>query len=301
MANTQQKKFLAIHIKNKLKGGSAQLISSRNPNSYLEIKQLLNLHFGDSRDFPSLIKDLQRLRQIAEESPLTLYNRLHVLNAKLHAHIQKSPSLRTKEQKDAQTTLIETMALNTLLTGLEPRLGQLIRARNPSTLLEAQTRILRELQLSYLENQKAIEPSFQSFQSSRNQSFRYQNNQSNRSQQQMKCSNCGRLGHTHSHCRQVLNQQNVGQNSFRPNFYYSNNPQGSSISINSSNFQQQNRFNNSAFRFSKPQNQQLQLLLTQGIILISSHHRECIMSFPTIILKTLLAKNLMRVMIITIP
>ncbi|KAL1493810.1 hypothetical protein ABEB36_009498 [Hypothenemus hampei] len=233
LANTQQKKFLTIHIKNKLKGGAAQLINSR--------------------DFSSLIQDLQRLRQIAGESPLTFYNKLQALNAKLHAHIQKSPSLRTKEQKDAQTTLIETMALNTLLTGLEPRLGQLIRAGNPSTLLEAQTRIRRELQLSYLENQKTNKPSFQSFQSSRNQSFRYQNNQSNRSQQQMKCSNCGRLGHTHSHCRQVLNQQNVAQNSFRPNFNDEpevDEPQGSSTSFNSSNFQQQNRFNNSAFRSS---------------------------------------------------
>ncbi|KAJ8948606.1 hypothetical protein NQ318_007610 [Aromia moschata] len=62
MANTDQRHLLVIHIKNMLKGRAAQLISSRNPHSYFEIKQLLNLHFGDSRDLSSLIQDLQRLR-----------------------------------------------------------------------------------------------------------------------------------------------------------------------------------------------------------------------------------------------
>lgn len=35
------------------------------------------------------------------------------------------------EQKQAQTQLIETMVLNILLTALEPKLGQIIGARNP--------------------------------------------------------------------------------------------------------------------------------------------------------------------------
>ena len=55
MAVGNQKTLLVIHIKNKLKGKAAQLVNSRNPSSYNEIKQLLNLHFGDSRDLSSLI------------------------------------------------------------------------------------------------------------------------------------------------------------------------------------------------------------------------------------------------------
>ena len=50
------------------------------------------------------------------------------------------------------------MALNTLFTGLESRLGQLVRTSQPRDLLEAQTRIRRELQLSYLEHQKQSKP-----------------------------------------------------------------------------------------------------------------------------------------------
>lgn len=128
MATEQQRVFLIIHIKNKLRGRAAQLINSRNPASYSEIKQLLSLHFGDSRDLSSLIQDLQRLKQLSGESPLTFFNRLQVLNAKMHSYVQKS--YLTRDQKMAQTDLIDTMSLNTLLTGLEPRLGQLIRASN---------------------------------------------------------------------------------------------------------------------------------------------------------------------------
>jgi hypothetical protein len=189
MSSNEQKKLLAIHIKNKLRGRAAQLISSRNPDTYGEIKKLLNLHFGDSRDLSSLIQDLQRLKQLSNESPLTFFSRLQVLNAKMHANIQKS-SLNP-DQKIAQTTLIETMTLNTLLTGLEPKIGQLIRAGNPKMLLEAQTRIRRELQLSYFENKKIERPN----PPRPNPPLRRPIPQS------IKCFVCGRNGHVSSQCR----------------------------------------------------------------------------------------------------
>lgn len=159
MSSQNQKALLVIHIKNKLRGRAAQLISSRNPNSYLEIKQLLNLHFGDSRDLTSLIQDLQRMKQV-NESPLTFFNRLQVLNAKMQACVNKTTQLNA-DQKRAQTQLIDTMVLNTLLTGLDPRIGQVIRASNPKDILEAHARIRRELQLTYFEEKhRAPKPNF---------------------------------------------------------------------------------------------------------------------------------------------
>ena len=189
MSTNDQQILLAIHIKNKLRGRAAQLISSRNPNTYTEIKRLLNLHFGDSRDLSSLIQDLQRLKQLSNESPLTFFSRLQVLNAKMHANIQKSPL--NPDQKIAQTTLIETMALNTLLTGLEPKIGQLIRAGNPKTLLEAQTRIRRELQLSYFETKKVEKPNLPRPSPPLRRPM----------PQSIKCFICGRNGHVSSQCR----------------------------------------------------------------------------------------------------
>lgn len=207
MAIDNQKLLLVIHIKNKLRGRAAQLINSRNPSSYVEIKRLLNLHFGDSRDLSSLIQDLQRLRQLGGESPITFFNRLQVLNAKMHAFIQKSPDLNN-DQKIAQCALIDTMALNTLLTGLEPRLGQVIRAGDPKDLPDAHARIRRELQLSYLETQKTNKPITIK---------REPNSIIKRPPiQAPKCFSCGRIGHLSHECRSQQFQ--------RPNNFFQNNP-----------------------------------------------------------------------------
>ena len=156
MAINEQKLLLTIHIKNKLRGKAAELINSRNPDTWAEIRSLLEAHFGDSRDLTALIQDLQRIHQIQNESPLTFISqrisRLQTHNAKMHSAITKQ-NLST-DQKLSQMNLVETMTLNTLLTGLEPKLGQIIRAGNPQNMLQATNRIKRELQLSYFESQK---------------------------------------------------------------------------------------------------------------------------------------------------
>lgn len=223
MAVGNQKILLVTHVKNKLKGRAAQLINSRNPSTLNEIKQLLNLHFGDSRDLSSLIQDLQRLRQLNGESPLTFFNRLQVLNAKMHASIQKASNLNA-DQKAAQCTLIDTMALNTLLTGLEPRLGQVIRAGNPVDLLDAHARIRRELQLSYFETQKVNRPSTtKPLQPIKRPLL-----------QTPKCHNCGRLGHVANECRSLPFQ--------RPNYQQNTNTsQRPFQNQTSNNFQSNNQ------------------------------------------------------------
>lgn len=53
----------------------------------------------------------------------------------MHANTQYSTVLNAGE-KVAQSTFIYTMALNILLTGPEPRLGQTICPANPKDLLE---------------------------------------------------------------------------------------------------------------------------------------------------------------------
>lgn len=246
MSTEDQKILLVIHIKNKLKGRAAQLINSRNPSTYEEIKQLLNLHFGDSRDLSSLIQDLQRLRQLSNESPLTFYNRLQVLNAKMHSCIQKTDDL-TNLQKTAQCTLIDTMSLNTLLTGLEPRLGQIIRANNPENLLVAHNRIRRELQLSYFENQKTIRPPVQK----PPQPIRRPPMQN---QQLPKCYSCGRLGHISNECRAPqMQRQNFSANTDQRN--YQNNPGSSQQQRPSTSFQNNPPQNNFRPSSSTQQNQ----------------------------------------------
>lgn len=73
-------KLLTLHIKNKLRGKAAQLINSRNPATWDEIKELLSIHFSDSRHLTFLIQDLQKLKQLPNEFVLTFFSRLQTHN-----------------------------------------------------------------------------------------------------------------------------------------------------------------------------------------------------------------------------
>ncbi|KAJ8952075.1 hypothetical protein NQ318_010985 [Aromia moschata] len=70
----------------------------------------------------------------------------------MHASIHKQ-QLSTG-QKQAQIQLTEGMILNTLLTGLEPKIAHVVRASDPADMLTAINRVRKELQLNYFETQK---------------------------------------------------------------------------------------------------------------------------------------------------
>ena len=216
MCIEDQRLLLTLHIKNKLRGRAAQLINSRDTQTWQDIRQLLTVHFGDSRDLTSLIQDLQRIHQLQNESPLTFVSRLQTHNAKMHACIQQQNL--NPEQKEAQVQLIENMTLNTLLTGLEPKLGQIVRAGNPPDILTASMRIRRELQLSYFERQKFQKTNVVSQDKKPNNSF------------QKICSYCKKKGHIINECRQKQyfsnqNFQNQPMRNFNPQQTRNFNPQ----------------------------------------------------------------------------
>ncbi|KAJ8977201.1 hypothetical protein NQ317_011212 [Molorchus minor] len=213
MAVGNQKTFLTIHIKNKLKGRAAELINSRNPNTWDEIKNLFENHFGDTRDLSALIQDLQRMRQLPNEAPLTFVARLQTHEAKMHAAVQKQHI--TGGQKQARIQLTESMVLNTLLTGIDPKIGHVVRASDPQDILTAITRIRSELQLNYFENQKFGNRS-------NNTNINISNVQQRKPNTPLpvkQCSFCKRIGHTSNECRQ--RQQNFNSNN--QNFPRSNN------------------------------------------------------------------------------
>lgn len=209
MAEGNQVLLLALHIKNKLRGRASELINSRNPSTWDEIKTLLENHFGDSRDLSAFIQDLQRMRQLPNESPLTFVARLQTHEAKMHSAVNKQ-NLTAKE-KLAQIALIDSMALNALLTGLEPRVGQIIRASDPPDIITAISRIRRELQLRHLETQK--------FPMIRHDSTPVR--KPNPTPFVKQCSFCKRTGHLQSECitkqRQMQPPNPNFSQSYRPN------------------------------------------------------------------------------------
>ncbi|KAL1493933.1 hypothetical protein ABEB36_009613 [Hypothenemus hampei] len=193
--------FLIIRIKNQLRGRAAQLINSRDLNQWEEISNLLNIHFGDPRDINSLILDLQKLKQLPQENPITFCNR--------------GPKVSAIGSN-------RNMTLNTLLTGLEPKIGQIIRASSPNSIVDAVQRIKREMQLSYFEDQRS---------NIRSQS----NSKPSPSRSQKFCNYCRKPGHLISECR-----TKVRNDSHRQNF---GNQQSSNTHQNPFNSRQGQNFN----------------------------------------------------------
>lgn len=245
MSIGNQTVLLTVHIKNKLKGRAAELVNSRNPTSWEEIKTLLENHFGDSRDLTSLIQDLQRMRQLPNESPLTFIARLQTHEAIMHASVHKQRL--TLAQKQAQLQLTEGMVLNTLLTGLEPKIGQIVRASDPVDMLTAISRVRRELQLNYFETQKI----------GRSNSATTPMRNPNLSSTTKQCSFCKRAGHIASECRQ--RQQNprppnsgTPQNYPKPNYYNQNTGNSQNFQQQRPNYYNQNSGNSQNFQQQRP-------------------------------------------------
>lgn len=234
LAEGTQAVLLTVHIKNKLRGRASQLINSRNLKTWEEIKLLLNTHFGDSRDLNSLIHDLNRLKQGNNENPLSFIHRINSHNAKLHSCI--SSQNLTPEQKQSQCVMIDNMCLDTLLTGLDNKIGSIVRASNPNNLVDAAIRIKRECQLNYLEASRFSKNSTQVPKPKINPNKNFNNFQNHKF-----CNYCKKAGHLIQECR--LRQQN---NSNQQNRYNSQNSQNSShqTNYNSNNNFSQNRNNN---------------------------------------------------------
>lgn len=62
MVTDNQQFLLVLTIRNKLHRRAFELINSRTITQREDIKQVLDNHFGDSRDLSALIKDLRRMR-----------------------------------------------------------------------------------------------------------------------------------------------------------------------------------------------------------------------------------------------
>lgn len=128
-----------------------ELFISKNPTLWEDIIDLLNSHFGDSRNLSSLIQVLQRMRQLRNELCFTFCARLQTHHAKILFATNKQ-NITVKETQ-AQSGLIESIAFNSLLTSLDRKIVQIVHASDPIDILTVVSRVKRQLQLCQLETQ----------------------------------------------------------------------------------------------------------------------------------------------------
>lgn len=267
LASEQQKKLILIHIKNKLRGRASNLINSRHITEFGDIATLLKAHFGDSRDITSLIHDLQLLKQLPNEKASSFAHRVQALSDQVRGVILLQPK-ETAAQKQAQSDLIDKITLDVLITGLEPKIGTVIRASNPNSIVTASQRIVREEQLFYYEKSKIQEKYYpsnnkrppQNNYAHNNKPFSQNaNNNSHHNNTNLQfCRYCKKPGHTLEVCRkrQYNNSSHNSQNQ-RTTFNNNNSNQGHYNNQNPPNFNNQNnnfnRHNNNAANIARRQ------------------------------------------------
>lgn len=70
-----------------IRSRTAGLVNSRNLTSCEEIKTFLSNHFGESKNVPALIQELQRIRQLPSKSAMTVSATRQTYRAKVLAAI----------------------------------------------------------------------------------------------------------------------------------------------------------------------------------------------------------------------
>lgn len=140
--------FLVAHIRNKLTGRAAQLISVRNLRSWPELKKAILFTFGDQRDEDALMRDLTLLKQENNETSLRFGERcqdtLSLLLSRVNS-TEVNELLRVEKIR-----MYRNLAVKTFVKGVKEPYSLIVRCRNPQTLEEAINIITEENNLNYI-------------------------------------------------------------------------------------------------------------------------------------------------------
>lgn len=135
LASTTQKPILLNYILSRLEGKAESAASIKDFNEWEQVKSFLQSQFGETKHYAHLLSELQELQQQPDESVSQYSLKIESCLAKLITEITFSNKKRT--ELVGKISAMEELALHSFLMGLSPKICNLIRMKNPSTLNEA--------------------------------------------------------------------------------------------------------------------------------------------------------------------
>lgn len=218
-----QNMYLFHVITSRLAGAAANLVGERdNIDTWEELKNLLNQHFGDPRTEECLLLELEALTIQRGESYLDFCHRIQNLRSILIAKV--SETVRDANMVAAKQQIYTHTSLNVFLYNLPEYLVRLVRLRNGLTLEDALKVVLEE-------------QNFQTVYDFKNRNRGFRNNRYNNSYQQQQGNNQ----------RQPSSPApNRPQNSFNRPQYNNNNSQSNNFT---QNYNQRPQNTNENFNF----------------------------------------------------
>lgn len=135
LASKSQEQLLLKFIIAKLEGKAQLACSKRVIDTFDELKAILQQNFGQRKHYNHLLLDLQSCRQTPNETVAQFALRIETSLTDLQAEVYNSESL--KKELPGRIAMTEDLALYTFCIGLNPRLSNIVRCREPKTLNDA--------------------------------------------------------------------------------------------------------------------------------------------------------------------
>lgn len=214
-----QNEYLFNAITSRLSGEAAHLIGERESiHSWIELKQVLQDHFGDPRTEDCLVLELESLKINKGESYLDFCHRIQQLRSILIAKINES--VGDAAARLSKQNIYTNISMNVFLFNLPKYLVRLVRLKNVSTLEDALKAVLEEQFFQEVYNQKqSRNPKFnQNFQG-RNSSYNNYNSQespstSTSAPNMQRSNNDFTRNRNSNNVAQTQNRNNVRNNNF---------------------------------------------------------------------------------------
>lgn len=209
LATKGQKPILFKYILSQLEGKAEATCSIKDFESFEQFIEFMKNYFGERKHYAHLLSELQDCRQNLSESVNQFALRIETCLAKLLTEVNISVSTKKKKSELAgRVAAMEDLALHTFLVGLNPRLAQIVRCRDPESLNAAISFAVAEEKILYSFQRRA--PTNTTNERPRPSQFRPNESRP------MICRYCKNIGHSIENCRkrQYNNNRNRQQREF---------------------------------------------------------------------------------------
>lgn len=136
-ASKSQKDILFKYMISQLEGTAESCCSIKEFTNFEQFIEFLKQQFGERKHYSHLLSELQDCRQGPVETVSQYALKVEKALARLLTEINISVPTKRKTEVAGRVAAMEDLALHTFVTGLNPRLSQFVRCRDPDTLNSA--------------------------------------------------------------------------------------------------------------------------------------------------------------------
>lgn len=137
LATKAQKPTLLKYMQSQLESTAESACAIKEFDKFEQFIDFLKQQFGERKHYSHLLSELQGSKQENGESVTKFALRIERCLAKIQTEISVSIPSKKKTEVAGRIAAMEDLALHTFVTGLHPRLSQVVRCRDPDTLNEA--------------------------------------------------------------------------------------------------------------------------------------------------------------------